>query len=49
MRRTLAWAIAVVVLGVQAARADVKLPAVLSDNMVLQQKAKVVIWEGGRR
>lgn len=35
---------AVLFLSVLQAAADVKLPAIISDNMVLQQKAEVAIW-----
>jgi sialate O-acetylesterase len=38
------WLIAAVLLGTLTAAADVKLPAVIGDNMVLQQGKPVAIW-----
>jgi sialate O-acetylesterase len=39
-----AGAIGLLVLGTVSASADVKLPAVLSDHMVLQQQMSVPVW-----
>jgi sialate O-acetylesterase len=38
------WVILALLAGVLAASADVKLPAIISDNMVLQQGRQVAIW-----
>jgi sialate O-acetylesterase len=40
----LCWVVLAVLMGAAAAAADVKLPAVISDNMVLQQGRQVAIW-----
>jgi sialate O-acetylesterase len=42
-QRTL-WVILALLAGVLTASADVKLPAIISDNMVLQQGRQVAIW-----
>ena len=38
------WVVLAVLMGAAAAAADVKLPALISDNMVLQQGRQVAIW-----
>ena len=40
----LAWVVLAFLMGVVTAAADVKLPALISDNMVLQQGRQVAIW-----
>jgi len=40
----LCWVVLAVLMGAATAAADVKLPAVISDNMVLQQGRQVAIW-----
>ena len=40
----LQWVVLAVLMGVATAAADVKLPALISDNMVLQQGRQVAIW-----
>jgi sialate O-acetylesterase len=40
----LEWIVLAALLGVVSAGADVKLPALISDNMVLQQGRRVAIW-----
>ncbi|MGO8790391.1 MAG: sialate O-acetylesterase [Terriglobia bacterium] len=40
----LQWLMLAVLMGVATAAADVKLPAIISDNMVLQQGRQVAIW-----
>jgi len=42
--RRLQWVVLSLLLGVVTAAADVKLPALISDNMVLQQGRQVAIW-----
>src|SRR5437016_2384906 len=45
MRITMGWLVTLACAGLApAARADVKLPAVLSDHMVLQRDMRVPIW-----
>src|SRR5947209_5740376 len=44
MHRSRLWAVALVALTAPAARADVKLPAVISDHAVLQRDKTVPVW-----
>lgn len=43
-RQRLAWIVLSVLMGAMTASADVKLPALIGDNMVLQQGRQVAIW-----
>jgi sialate O-acetylesterase len=42
--RRLQWVILAILIGAATAAADVKLPALISDNMVLQEGRQVAIW-----
>ena len=43
-RQRLPWVVLSVLIGAATAAADVRLPALISDNMVLQQGRQVAIW-----